>query len=1094
MKKRCLILLWLIGGIVLPLLAAPITVEQAYKVAEDFFSTSLVTRGISSVKLIYTPAATRSSGGDAEYYIFAPESKVGFVVVAGDDELSPIVGYSYTSVVADKLPDAMSAWLGEYSRYVDDVRSGQVKVSATYTRGGQSVEPLLKINWDQGMPYNDLCPGNSPAGCVAISMAQIMKYHEWPVQGEGTLVHNAGTVDLTTYQYDWDNMLDTYFTTWNEQGQQVPDGYTDEQAKAVATLIRDCGYSVKMNYGTSESGAATELMVKALYEHFKYAPTMRFLSRELYTTANWTTFIREELLAGRPINYSGATRAGAGHSVVCDGIDANDFLHINWGWNGSYDGYFDMNILAPEGIGIGGGDTGGYFRGQGIIVGIRPCSTDDEGIVPEKKLCAFDLNLSLTGENKDILHLAFSALKNNSIYTQEVLPGILWKGRDGGKDVLNRIDFGGSFSALEPGYFYKEVTGWVGDIPSEPGTYPFLIVNIRSGEEGGYDLMDTGDFADGGTLTVSADGTKTLEINQAERMANLELVSAESSGTIYAGWAGKIKIVLENKGEALGTEELFPALIPEAVDESQLSTYKDYINLSSYPGIGYNYTLKPYIYGRDKQELIYSAWKIEKTGKYKVRICRQVQDKDNNMVYLPIPGADNQVVEVVSLPDYPVFIFSEPLTLRPTEFQQDAVAYIQLTFPRGNITGTYDGRFELWARKVDDPGTQEIRLYVTPYEYGFNAGFIDSKDMSSQTESFLSMEPGVYEAYLKYNVQGEWKRIEDPYNSVKFTLNASESPLLFFSAPAVINGGQPVPANSLVEVKMTLSALKAFKGTVSVATYNPNYERFVMQSRGGVQVELQPGMSKVVKLQCHTEEAPEGHYELGVLVTPEVEGEYWNFSFGTYTESAGFDFTHAVPACVVQDSKTLINGEDNMFVEQGTKGEFQASFVSQEDLNGELYLYCVDWSGLRFLETTPVEVSLKAGASQTLSLPFVCPRTTPTNYYNYQYYVRPQGYNAFCLVDSDKFNNAVSITEYTGIEGETAASYRLISLSDAFLLKGLEGRVHVRVSSLNGSVLFEGESDGSEMRIPMSGVAQGLYLISVESANGKQVTLKGMLK
>lgn len=108
--------------------------------------------------------------------------------------------------------------------------------------------------------------------------------------------------------------------------------------------------------------------------------------------------------------------------------------------------------------------------------------------------------------------------------------------------------------------------------------------------------------------------------------------------------------------------------------------------------------------------------------------------------------------------------------------------------------------------------------------------------------------------------------------------------------------------------------------------------------------------------------------------------------------------------------------------------------------------------------------------------------------------MRPQGYNAFCLVDSDKFNNAVSITEYTGIEGETAASYRLISLSDAFLLKGLEGRVHVRVSSLNGSVLFEGESDGSEMRIPMSGVAQGLYLISVESANGKQVTLKGMLK
>ena len=110
-------------------------------------------------------------------------------------------------------------------------------------------------------------------------------------------------------------MLDTYPLTWDDEGQQVPDGYTDEQALAVATLMRDCGYSVDMSYGQYESGAQTMRMVAALYEHFKYAPTVRYLERQMYTTTHWTDIIRSELKASRPMNYSGQTKAGAGHSL-----------------------------------------------------------------------------------------------------------------------------------------------------------------------------------------------------------------------------------------------------------------------------------------------------------------------------------------------------------------------------------------------------------------------------------------------------------------------------------------------------------------------------------------------------------------------------------------------------------------------------------------------------------------------------------------------------------------------------------------------------------------------------------------------------------
>ena len=186
--------------------AAPVTQEQALQTAEAFFASAPLTRSAGGVRLVYAPAATRATGGDTPYYIFSPESGHGFVVVSGDDMLSPIVGYSYTSPTNGQLPDAMRAWLDEYAPLCGrraprtDFRSLRRAPSGeAHKRHSRSPHHVGQAS----MPYNQLCPNQWPTGCVATSMAQLMKYHEWPDQGEGVLSHSAGQVDLSTYTYDW---------------------------------------------------------------------------------------------------------------------------------------------------------------------------------------------------------------------------------------------------------------------------------------------------------------------------------------------------------------------------------------------------------------------------------------------------------------------------------------------------------------------------------------------------------------------------------------------------------------------------------------------------------------------------------------------------------------------------------------------------------------------------------------------------------------------------------------------------------------------------------------------------------------------------
>lgn len=305
---------------------------------------------------------------NAPYYAFNLEQ--GYVIVSGDDEMTELVGYAENGFFdAENVPPQMQLWLDGYAEYVAAVQSGKAKARKILLSDSPSVvvEPLVTTKWNQDAPFNNFAPEYTDdnnntqrcaTGCAATAMAQIMKFHNWPEQGVGhySYEHQSfGTIssNFSEHVYDWTNMIDRY-----NNGE-----YSSEQADAVALLMKDCGVSLNMNYGPV-SGASIYSYYPAFKNYFRY--TSRTVNRSGCETAEFTKIITDELQEGRPIIYCGTGEDG-GHAFVVDGYDTNYFLHVNWGWGGYSDGYFDMNYMDPTGLGIGGG-SGAFKWNQGIVL------------------------------------------------------------------------------------------------------------------------------------------------------------------------------------------------------------------------------------------------------------------------------------------------------------------------------------------------------------------------------------------------------------------------------------------------------------------------------------------------------------------------------------------------------------------------------------------------------------------------------------------------------------------------------------------------------------------------------------------------------
>ena len=304
-------------------------------------------------------------------YVVNRGDGMGFYILSADDCAPAVLGYSDNGDFEyHSIPPQMKWWLSQYSKSILNAILEGTALPEPQTVVN-AVSPLLTCTWGQDAPYNALCTDMgylSVTGCVATAMAQIMYFHKYPAKGYGVCSYECKGTTITSrlvdHEYQWSLMQDDYTKT-----------ATGDAADAVALLMRDCGVSVNMEYTAQESGTSAFYVAPALYGNFAYDKGVQIVQRLFYSDEQWETMIMDELSAGRPILYTGQSNSG-GHAFVMDGVDADGYYHINWGWRGSYNGYFlvtGQHALTPNGTGIGGGAAGdSYDQDQMMILGIRP--------------------------------------------------------------------------------------------------------------------------------------------------------------------------------------------------------------------------------------------------------------------------------------------------------------------------------------------------------------------------------------------------------------------------------------------------------------------------------------------------------------------------------------------------------------------------------------------------------------------------------------------------------------------------------------------------------------------------------------------------
>lgn len=375
----------------------------------------------SGIKLAYTVEAENFNS----CYIFNRGNDGGFLVVAADDAVTSLLGYSETgSFDPENIPANMKAFLDGYTAEIRWASANPDRVSSRKASPERAaVSPICTTTWSQSAPYNLDCPvidnSRSVTGCVATAMAQIMKVHNWPAKGVGSnsysYTYNSNTYnissDFSAHTYDWDNMIDAYPNSTSG---------TDAQRAAVAQLMYDCGVSVNMTYTPYASGANGNIVALALVKSFNYDKGLQQIYRENFYLNEWNDMAYAEVAAGRPALICGSNSEG-GHAFVCDGYSRDDYFHINWGWNGMSDGYFLLSVLDPEEQGIGG-SSDGYSSGQRMTIGIQPPTVSSEITVNVCNSGAFATSASEYSKTSSV---TFSSGFYNMTPSDENLKGTL---------------------------------------------------------------------------------------------------------------------------------------------------------------------------------------------------------------------------------------------------------------------------------------------------------------------------------------------------------------------------------------------------------------------------------------------------------------------------------------------------------------------------------------------------------------------------------------------------------------------------------------------------------------------------------------------
>ena len=479
-----------------------VTPKEAENIARKYIKLPIkkVTRGVS-----------KQSGysQNAPYYIYNDAQNKGFVIVSGTTEMGEILAYSNENALdTTNLHPGLAQLLNSYKMAFKAINTNNA-VETEAKKGAffaKTVAPLLKTTWSQDAPYNALL-GYNYTGCVATTISQVLKYHEWPVQGMGNVSY-VNTSDnrtllgnLNLSQYDWANMLPNY---------DAPVQATQAQRNAVAKLMKDVGLASGMQYHPGFAVATNQGAFDAFVKHFDYQATCVYQSTE--GPSVFADLLRQELVDGFPFYFYGATKDYKGaHAWVVDGFDYKGFFHMNFGWNGQSNGYYSLSALNLSQSGKEFNGAKLAFSRAFMAIFAHPNKTGvkriDPSLMPERG------NLSFTAEGaftrKDGVERISNRMETYPVELNYIInKGLPFKG-DVGVTVIdeqnNRVATAASQWHNEGGFTQHFFTGYGDGKMQTDGilSTPISVnVPLKGLKEGVYTLkVVSADYQDDNTWT-----------------------------------------------------------------------------------------------------------------------------------------------------------------------------------------------------------------------------------------------------------------------------------------------------------------------------------------------------------------------------------------------------------------------------------------------------------------------------------------------------------------------------------------------------------------------------------------------------------------
>ena len=449
--------------------AKRITQWQAQQQAYSFWGKQMPQKAKAKSR-----AATTASRSDA-YYVFNNDAG-GFVIIAGDDAVTPVLGYTSTgSFDAENLPDGLKDLLKSYERQIAAL-GDSYQANQTATRAAFTGEKLLNTaEWNQYAPFNKYTPNNYVTGCVATAGAIVMKHHGYPAKGTGSHSYTWNGKTLTAnfeHDYDWASMPAKY------------DGTNDAAFDGVARLMADLGVAVEMQYAKNGSGAYIGNMISALQTYFGYSKLTYLASINDMEAEAWNAKLRGEIDANRPILYSASDASSGGHSFIIDGYKDESFS-VNWGWGGYCNGFYQIGALNPENAGKPTGDK--YNLGQTAVIGLQPSDGTEKisgmGFLTNvgglKKL-----NMNITDVKKGQNGGIFCAPIGNTgdqPFTGEVDVALM-----NAKGEMREIVTSSPLTVdnFAPGWYYPSMSfNFVSTVDAEPGDYLAIVAKEKGSSE-----------------------------------------------------------------------------------------------------------------------------------------------------------------------------------------------------------------------------------------------------------------------------------------------------------------------------------------------------------------------------------------------------------------------------------------------------------------------------------------------------------------------------------------------------------------------------------------------------------------------------------